>query len=314
MKTSFTKKKASLFCFVLGLLFFANDQRAVAAIQTPATSIIEAKVTISASLGEPILRLWGYGPVNSRVELTGSGVSDFTFTSADGYFEFGRSYLPTTNAFFYPELCLTAIDGAGRITTPTCIPPLPTTQMSYDVGPVILPPTLSFEAGTVVVSSQTTAEGVTLPNSEVKIVLAEDGNRSKIAKLGLVKEAKAYYIPDYTVKSDSQGNFSFNMPNTTPNNWRVFAATTYSKGVLSPKSNTLVFKVVSPTLVLLENIWKFLLSLLTLPVLIFLEIFILLIIVLTIILTRKRKLKVLTNISKPVREYQEYLRSKHRSL
>jgi len=173
-----------------------------------------------------------------------------------------------------------------------------------------LPPTISLTEGSVVSSSQAGASGITIPNSEVKIILAEDKASQNLAYFSIVQPAKAYYIPDYTVKSDDQGYFSFNMPEGTPNNWNVFAITNYSQGALSPKSNTLKFEVVSPTTALIENIWAFLLSLLTLPILIIFEIAIILLIIAAMFLAKSRRKKVSPNITDPVKEYQNYLKSK----
>lgn len=267
-------------------------------------------MTISASLGEPILRLWGYGPAGSRIELSGSSVTDFTYAGTDGYFEFSKAFLPNPTEFFYPELCLIGIDFAGLSTPPTCIPPLPANKFSYDVGPIILPPTLSLEAGVASTTTQTAASGVTMPNSEVKIVLAEGEKGHSLSGFSLVSEAKAYYIPNYTVKSDARGYFSFNMPSVSANKWRVFAITSYSQGSSSPKSNTLTFEVISPALTAIRNLWKFILSLLTLPALIFLEILIILIIIASLLLSKRRRRRVSPNVSYNINEYQDYLRSK----
>lgn len=266
-------------------------------------------MTISASLGEPILRLWGYGPANSRVELTGSGVSDFTYARSDGFFEFSKTFLPLPNNLLYPELCLTGIDLTGRATPPTCIPPLPATEFSYDIGPVLLPPTLSLETGLTIPGNQTEANGITIPNSQVKIVLAEGGENRKLADFSIVNEAKAYYIPDYTVKSDSQGYFSFNMPTVNPDNWKMFAMAVYSEGATSPKSTTLTFRVISPTFVAVENIWKAILSLLSLPGLIIIEVFVILVILVFLFWPKRNRIRVSPSISKQIKEDQNYLKA-----
>ncbi len=299
-------------CLILTSLIFITSDIAVFAQIPPSTRTIWAQVTISASLGEPVLRLWGYGPSNSRVELSGRAVSDSTYARTDGYFEFSKAFLPAPTDFLYPELCLIGIDQIGRATTPNCIPPLPATEFSYDIGPIILPPTLSLEAGNTTPENQVAASGSTIPNSEVKIVLAEGESVRSLTDFSLVRQAKAYYIPNYTVKSDSRGYFSFNMPAATSDKWRVFAITTYSPGATSPKSNTLTFEVISPALAAIENFWKLILSLLTLPALIFLEILIILIILAILLVKRgkKGKTKVSTNTSNSVNEYLNYLKSR----
>jgi hypothetical protein len=295
-----------LTCFVLLCLPKLNGDMTVSAQTLPKYLTKGAQVTISASLGEPVLRLWGYGPANSTIELSGDRVSDFTYSTGSGYFEFKKTFLPTDTGLYYPELCLTAIDQIGRATPPTCIPALPTNEYSYDIGPVILPPTISLSAGVVAASTQTEASGTTIPNSDVNIILAE-GDTSNIAKLSIVRTAYAFFVPNLTVKSDSHGNFSFNMPGTFPDNWRVFAITDYSQGATSPKSNTLKFEVVSVVTIALKNIWKWILSLLTLPVFIIFEILVILLIITATFLHKKGKRKVYLNVPNPVREYQDYL-------
>lgn len=281
----------------------------VSAQNLPPSVTKGAQVIISASLGNPILKLWGYGAPGAKINLTGQGVSDFTYTGSDGYFEFPDAFLPASTNLLYPELCLTEIDTFGRATPPTCIPALPAIEISYDIGPVIIPPTLSLDTGSITPSSQAKAEGVTIPNSTVKIILAEE-KAGGLAAFTIVRPAMAYYIPNYTVKSDGDGNFSFNMPGATPDTWHVFALTDFSQGATSPKSNTLKFEVISPTAALIANFWASLLSLLTLPSVIILEIVVILLIIAAIFLSKRKKKKLSPNISDPIKEYQSFLNSK----
>lgn len=264
----------------------SNDKVPTQAQTPPPKSVISAQITISTTLGSPVLKLWGYGSPMSRVEVSGYGVSDFTFARSDGYFEFDNTFLPNPGQMTYPELCLTEIDSEARATTPTCIPALPINEFSYNVGPVILPPTISLTQGTISPGNQIEASGMTLPNSTVKIVLAEDSGDSSIG-FRLVEPLYAYYIPDYTVRSDGKGYFSLNLPDTTPKSWNIFAITDYNQNATSPKSNTLKFNVISPVTAVVENFWAKLLSLLTLPFFIFIEILAIVLIVIAIIFSRK---------------------------
>jgi hypothetical protein len=294
-------------------IFLLNDVPNVSAQTTHSTVITKPLVTISVSLGEPLLKLWGYGQPDSRIEVSGNGVFDFTYSSSDGYFEFTKVYLPSPIDNLYPELCLIGIDQAGRATPPTCIPPLPVGNFNFDVGPVILPPTLSLETGVTDQSSQAGAHGITIPNSEVKIVMAEGKGTKGISKLNIVKTAFAYFIPDYVVKSDSHGNFSFNAPNTNSSEWRVFAMTNYSQGVYSPKSNTLKLEIVSPINIFLKNLWKFILSLFGLPAMIVLEILIILLIIAAVLLSRRKQTKpdhIYLSNTNPTKLYQDFLKSR----
>jgi hypothetical protein len=304
------KLKIGLLCPILGCLLVFRVYSTVSAQTVINFPTSPARVTISVSLGEPVLKLWGYGAPSQRVELTGDRVTDIAYTRSDCYFEFLKTYLPQTSNLFYPELCLTGIDLVGRATPPTCIPPLPVASSSYEIGPVILPPTISLDAGVIDISNQAGASGVTIPNSDIKIVLAEDRGDPDLSAFSIVRPAKAYYIPSYTIRSDSVGNFSFNMPAGSPKTWRVFAITEYSQGATSPKSNTLKFDVQSPVVTAIISLWKFILSLLTLPVFIILEIVVILLILAVIFLKRKKYKNTYQSSSVPVRQYQEFLRSR----
>jgi heme/copper-type cytochrome/quinol oxidase subunit 2 len=98
------------------------------------------------------------------------------------------------------------------------------------------------------------------------------------------------------------------MPSTNPNKWRVFAITTYSQGATSPKSNTLVLNVISPFATWLENIWRLILSLLTLPALIVLEV-VAILLILAVLFFRKNKKQLSPSTSAPIKQYQEYLKT-----
>jgi hypothetical protein len=300
------------FCLILLGFFLPDDVVNVSAQTLPSTTITKPLVTISVSLGEPLLKLWGYGQPDSRIEVSGNGVFDFTYSASDGYFEFTKVYLPSPIDNLYPELCLMGIDQVGRATPPTCIPNLPVGNFNFDVGPVILPPTLSLETGVTDQSSQAGAHGVTIPNSEVKIVMAEGKDSQGLSKLSIVKPAMAYFIPDYIVKSDSHGNFSFNAPNTNSTQWRVFAITNYSQGVYSPKSNTLKLEIVSPITIFLKNMWRFILSLFGLPAMIVLEVLVILLIVAAVLLGRKKAKpdRIYLSTTNPTKLYQDFLKSR----
>jgi hypothetical protein len=300
----------SLTWIILSHVFFSDSNLLAFAQNLPTGSSTETQITISAGIGEPVLRLWGYGPPNSRIEISGERVADFTYSRTDGYFDLSNVFLPQISDASYPELCLSAIDSISRVTPPTCIPPLPTNEFSYDIGPVILPPTLSLTKETTSTFSQAGASGTTIPNSEVKIVLAEDSSNSKLSNFTLVVPAKAYYIPDYTTHSNDRGNFSFNLPDNSPKTWHIFAITSYSQGTLSPKSNTLKFEVVSPITIGLVNTWALLLSLLTMQNLIIVEIAIILLIIMAIFSPKKNTKKIHLNVVDPVKQYREYLKSK----
>lgn len=205
------------------------------------------------------LIIYGWGPAKSRVKLTGIAVSENTVAASDGYFEFKNLYFPTILSYLignlYPELCLTATDFSGRATYPVCIPALPLGSASTRIGPVILPPTISLEKGSFANNNQVKASGVSIPSSSVEIYLARKDKPKSF--FSIIKDVFAYYIPTYRIESDKDGYFEFNLPNDSPEKWRVFAASRFENNY-SPKSNTLTFEVVPFYLVFLNRLWLFL--------------------------------------------------------
>ncbi|MFC1710369.1 hypothetical protein ACFL0F_01775 [Patescibacteria group bacterium] len=215
---------------------------------------LSQEVTVSASIGEPRLRLWGYAPSNTNVSLNGIGISDVTVAAKDGYFEFNKVFLPIPSlseedkAFVYPEICLQAMDAPNITTQPTCIPPLPFGDYDYDIGPVVLSPTFIIEKGSLYEKEQVKASGKTTPNTEVNMYLAREESGSSF--FTIVKETFAYNIPTYQITSDENGYYEFNLPSDSTDKWRVFATSKVLENN-SPKSNTISYNVLPQYLSLL---------------------------------------------------------------
>jgi len=197
-----------------------------------------APIKISATIGEPKLTLFGYTGADCLVYLQGQRVFEEINANSSGYFEFTKIFLPLPNPG-YPELCLTSIDNQQRITFPTCLPPLPTGPYHIEIGPVLLPPTLTLSQGTFAPNQQVIASGQAIPNSTVNIYLSNQKSR-----LSLIKPALAYNLPHYQANANKDGSFEFNLP-VNYSKWRVFAASEFEENP-SPKSNTLTFKVLTP--------------------------------------------------------------------
>lgn len=208
-----------------------------------AASLLAAyEITVSATVGEPKLTLYGYSSPQALVQLSGRQIAEQVISGSNGYFFFDRVFLPrpTPN---YPELCLTAIDSQSRSTFPTCLPALPVGPFDITVGPVLLSPTLSLSKGSFRPGEQVRATGTTIPNTEVVIFLANNTSRQKL--WSLIRPAEAFFLPKYQIKSDQSGHFEFNLPHQYPNNsWRVFASAQYQNSA-TPKSNTLTFRVLN---------------------------------------------------------------------
>jgi len=206
------------------------------------TNPVSYEINVSASIGEGKLTLFGYTSPNALVQLDGQRVSEEVIAGQNGYFFFDRIFLPRPNPQ-YPELCLTSIDTQSRLSFPTCLPPLPTGPFDISVGPVLLSPTLSLSKGSFLPKEQIVAEGLTIPNSEVIIYLANDAaKKSFISRL--VPAAFAYTLPQYKTQANQNGHFEFNLPTIKKANWKIFAGANWQNSP-TPKSNTLNFKIQS---------------------------------------------------------------------
>ncbi len=202
--------------------------------------------------------IYGYGPVNSEVNLNGIGVSAKTTSDSQGFFVFSPIY--STSAF-YPELCIQAVDKDKKTTQPSCIPAFPATnKLPSVVGPVLLSPTISLSNNKVVVGSSAHASGMTIPNAEVDIYIAKKDQR-----LSLVKTANAYYIPTIKTKSNDEGQFEISLPTGEISGanfqaeYKIFVSNKYGED-LSSKSNTLSFAVITSAKSLLERIIEYLIA------------------------------------------------------
>lgn len=220
------------------------------------------EVRISATIGQPSLGLYGYGPAGSFVRVTGVGVSDMVTADGKGYFVFENIYTPT---LFYPELCVQAIDGAKRVTQPSCIPPMPIGALRFNVGPIFLSPTFSI-GGAV-------ASGKTVPDAEVDVYLAD--------------KIKSFYIPVYKTLSDASGYFEFSLPIETESEFRIFLASVIG-GFPSAKSNTINYKVQSAFTIYWQESQSIFETFRT-PIIIVLELFVIAVLAFGLLRTRRRR-------------------------
>jgi len=203
----------------------------------------EIQITVWTTIGEPKLTVFGWASPQALVELKGQRVSELAIADSEGYFYFDRIFLPPPKPN-YPEVCLSVVDRASRISSfPTCLPPLPPKLGEIRVGPVLLPPTLSLEQGEFLPGQQVKATGATFPKNKLKIFLANEAP-SLVSHLPGVRKAYAFYLPQYEIQSDAQGNFEFNLPASYPQKWKVYATAEF-QGSPSPKSTSLSFKVLS---------------------------------------------------------------------
>jgi len=193
-------------------------------------------VNVSATIGGgTTFSLYGYTSPKSTVTMSSQGIYDETRSDSDGYFLFNKK----PSSLYHQELCLFAQDELGRVSTPICIPALPSEEDAV-IGPIILPPTVSLNNGSLFIGEEPILSGQTIPNTNLKLSLFTDESKNNqfIAFKALVSPVEAYTIPKISITSDSKGNYSIALPSSQSTYYRMFAQSFYQES-LSPKSNTL---------------------------------------------------------------------------
>lgn len=189
-------------------------------------------VNISASIGENEVTIFGNTSPNSKVELSGVNVYSQTYSNIDGYFEFNKLVLPKEPG----ELCFQSKDNSNRATNLVCIPPPPNTNYHTDIGPIILPPTISIEQDKINPNSTVISSGQSIPNSPITVFFYKVNDHAK----SFPKAVFAYSLPPLKTTSDKDGNYSLNLPTAYSSNYRLYTSVEYDENS-SPKSNTLLY-------------------------------------------------------------------------
>lgn len=200
------------------------------------TSAIEyrspASTIVTASIDENRVTIFGYTSPNSRIELSSPKVFAVTYSDQTGYFIFDKSILPRNPS----DLCLISFDNHSRSTSPVCIPPPPPYNYHTDIGPILLPPTISLENSQIDPNSTVITSGQAIPNSTVSVHFYKVNDSGQ----SFPKEAQAYSLPAITATSDYLGNFNLNLPTAYSSDYRLYASSKFNDNY-SPKSNTLIY-------------------------------------------------------------------------
>jgi hypothetical protein len=223
----------------LCLLFFLIPSPIKAADFTASGSTI-----VTASVGQNRVTITGYTSPNSKVELSNAQVYSQTYSDYSGYFIFDKILLPKETI---SDLCLTSTDNNSRQTTPICFPAPPATNYHTDIGPVLLPPTISLEESNINPDSTVLTSGQAIPNSQVSLNFYKVTDSAqafslfpKLTAFIKPKEALAYSLPSVVATTDKLGNFSLNLPTAYASDYRLYATTKFNNNY-SPKSNTLIY-------------------------------------------------------------------------
>jgi hypothetical protein len=137
-----------------------------------------------------------------------------------------------------PEVCLETKDSLGRTSSPVCLPPIPT-NYAANIGPIIIPPTMSLNKSEIYIGDEARLSGQSIPNSQVEISMYTD---EKIEKLALFPNAYAKTSPKTIVMTDDKGNYSVNIPTRDDLKMKTFAQV-FFEDKPSDKSPALSFEI-----------------------------------------------------------------------
>lgn len=196
--------------------------------------------TVSAYIGTAgnyHLTLYGYTSPHAMVRLDGLAYYDITYARQDGYFEFKRTF----SRYQSKEACLQSQDQFGRLSAPVCTPPFPL-DSDVNIGPIIMPPTLSLNSTAYIVGDQIVLSGQTLPDSPVNLSMFTKDGASLFPSDIIAPAVEAFSIPKLSMRSDAKGNFAITLPSSAVQIYRIFTQVQYTNA-LSPKSNTLQLSV-----------------------------------------------------------------------
>lgn len=202
------------------------------------------KATVRATIpGRVNVRIFGYTAAYAIVQV--SGIRVFAQVSSDrtGYFIID----PLSISKEAKEICLTTIDSEKRSGFPICVN-LPDTDKSYEIGPILLSPTLSLSKGKMLQKEKAQAQGFTIPNSKIIVsffVVPKNTIAQKVesifAKI-INPIAEAADLPLISGFSDKRGAYSINLPTSKSIGYRMFVKALF-KDAPTPKSQTLAFKI-----------------------------------------------------------------------
>jgi hypothetical protein len=213
-------------------------------------------VDISAMIGEHRFTLFGYSSPYALVTFSGVGIFDQTYADKTGYFIFKNSFSP----FSPREGCLISQDQFGRLTKEVCLPPFPT-NYNTEIGPVILPPTLSLNNSDYWVGDEVILTGQSVLNTSVNIELFyKERKLTTFTKwFNIINPVEAAALPKIKVKTDEKGNFSLSLPSSSANKYRLFTQVKYQEKNSSPSRQLTV--TILPWWMIIFKIFGLILSL-----------------------------------------------------
>jgi len=193
-------------------------------------------VSVSAAIDENEVTIFGYTSPNSKVELTGINIYSLDYSDDTGYFRFNSLVLPRNSS----ELCLQSKDDSNRSSSLICTPPPPSTNYHTDIGPIVLPPTVSLEQDNINPNSTVISSGQSIPKSTITVYFYKVDDSAQ----SFPRPVEAYSLPKIETTTDEKGNYNINLPTAYSSNYRLYTSVTYDNN-FSPKSNTLLYTMPS---------------------------------------------------------------------
>lgn len=253
MKTTFilTGILFLLIPFELNSLYSKNLTQSSGSVAGITNRVAEVSNSVTVGVNGSTLNLFGYSSPKAVVTFEGMGVFEETSANDDGYFEFNVRFSSSLTR----EACLSSKDQFGRTSSPVCLPPFPIGD-NVKVGPVIMSPTVSLDKKDYFINDEVLLSGQTVPNTEVDLsVFGDAGTKSQVR---IIKSVEAFTFPKLKINSDSKGNFSVNLPSSTPEKFRLFAQVNFKK-YISSDSNQLNLEIL-PIWMIIIRFFLFLFS------------------------------------------------------
>jgi hypothetical protein len=221
-----------------------------------------SSVSVSATIGQNEVTVNGYTSPNSRVELTGINIYSLGYSDSTGYFEFKNIVLPKNLS----ELCLQSQDGSSLSSSLHCIPSPPAVNYHTDIGPILLPPTISLEESQITPNATVISSGQSIPKSTVTVFFYKVDDSAK----SFPKQVSAYSLPKIETTTDENGSYSITIPTAYSSDYRFYTSTKFIDN-FSPKSNTLLYSMPKNTSYLIFLIPTFIFSLIIFFIVLFLN-------------------------------------------
>jgi hypothetical protein len=206
---------------------------------------LNLSTSVTASVGGHIFDIEGWTSPWAQVKFysTQGNLNLASIADDKGKFVFVNALAPRKVG----ELCFLSIDTNQNASPPLCFSPPPPPSTKTTIRGLVLPPTLTLEKTLGKPGETISAWGKTVPNSSVRVFLFEEENPPLREWLEIIiPSVFAREGPALEIKSDGQGNFSFNLPSLKSNLWRLFVGAQIKQvgENPSPKSNILEFAAI----------------------------------------------------------------------